>query len=34
MAFEWDYYEKWDEIRNKLQSLGIEEKYEIYFRKP
>ena len=30
MAFEWDYYEKWNEIRNKLQSLGIEEKYKIY----
>lgn len=30
MAFEWDYYEKWAEIRNKLQSLGIEEQYKIY----
>ncbi|STO63021.1 Uncharacterised protein [Haemophilus parahaemolyticus] len=30
MAFEWDYYEKWNEIRNKLESLGIEEKYKIY----
>ena len=30
MAFEWDYYEKWAEIRNKLESLGIKEKYKIY----
>ena len=30
MVFEWDYYEKWAEIRNKLESLGIKEKYKIY----
>lgn len=30
MTFEWDYYENWDEIRNKLESLGIKEKYKIY----
>lgn len=30
MVFEWDYYEKWVEICNKLEFLGIKEKYKIY----
>ena len=30
MAYEWDYYEKLGEIRNKLESLRIKEKYKIY----
>ena len=30
MENEWNCYDKWIEIRDKLDSLGIRDKYEIY----